>query len=112
MPEGVLPHLNSSAEPVVLTAAARAMMAALPDDVRPRELAEQFPRIVNKMAEIWKRPVLMDRLFDDLLVDRRGGRQGFPLGVLFEITTLKDHYQTVLYPRSAEAGTWDPRNRI
>ncbi len=99
-------------EPVHLNEAASGFMEGLPDDLRPYTLARSFPRIVNKMAELWRRPAQLDAYFDELLVDERGGRQGFPLTVLFEITALKDHYQTAVFPRQVEAGSWDPRNRV
>jgi len=99
-------------EPVHLTEDATHFVESLPEDLRPYTLARTFPRIVNKMAELWRRPAQMDVLFDELLVDTRGGRQGFPLTVLFEITALKDHYQTAVFPRQLEAGSWDPRNRV
>jgi hypothetical protein len=91
---------------------AQALLLELPGEVRPQVLATKFPRIVNRIAELWRRPTVLDRYFDELLVDDRGGRSGFPLDVLFDITALKEHYQTKVYPRQLAQGTWDPRNRI
>jgi len=34
-----------------------------------------------------------------LLIDRRGGRQGFPFAVASELSALKHYYQTVIYPK-------------
>ena len=98
--------------PETLTPAAEALLRSVPADCQPRVLAEKFPRILNRMAEIWRRPSLMDAYFDELLVDTRGGRQGFPLDVLFDITSLKEHYQRDVFPRHLEKGEWDPRNRV
>jgi hypothetical protein len=95
-----------------LSAAGLDLVQSLPPELRPNATSRGFPHVVNRMAEIWRRPLQMDRYFDSLLVDERGGRKGFPLSVLFEITTLKDYYQTQLYPRTAEKGTWDPRSRL
>lgn len=64
----------------------------LPAAVRPVETAKAFPRIVNKLAELWKRPSRCDEYFHTLLLDKRGGRQGFPPAVAMELGTLADHY--------------------
>jgi hypothetical protein len=58
------------------------------------------------MAGLWKSPRQMDRYFEDLLTDTRGGRQGFPLGILMELTTLKDYYLTV-YPPTSRGDVWN-----
>jgi hypothetical protein len=84
------------------------LMSALDQSLRPAVLAARYPRIVNKVAELWRRPRLMDRYFDELLLDDRGNRQGFPLDILLELTALKEHYQTAAFPMSA--GVWDETN--
>lgn len=78
-------------------------LEALPEHVRPQELARQFPRIANRLQEIWKRPAICEQYIEDLVVDRRGGRQGFPAKVATEIVELRDYYAS-LYPR--ERGCW------
>jgi hypothetical protein len=88
-----------------LTPEAEALMASLHESLRPTELAARFPRIVNKMAQMWKRPIHLDRYFDELLIDSRGQRQGFPLKVLLELTSLKQHYQTSTFP--TPYSVWD-----
>jgi|SRR5882672_7987119 len=88
-----------------INAAGRAWLASIDESARPKELAVLFPRIVNRMAKLWKTPLQMDRCFEDLLTDHRGNRQGFPLAVLMELSTLKDHYQTKVFP--ARRGVWD-----
>src|SRR5574341_256460 len=57
---------------------ARALMSTLDESLRPMLLAARYPRILNNVAELWRRPTLMDRYFDELLLDNRGNRQGFP----------------------------------
>jgi hypothetical protein len=74
-----------------------AWLASLPFDVRPRALARQFPRIANRLWEMWKRPAQCDAYFKKLIVDERGGRKGFPPEVAAELSTLAAHYSTV-YP--------------
>jgi hypothetical protein len=67
-------------------------MTGLPFDVQPRALARRFPRIANALAALWTRPAEATDYLNDLLVDHRGGRQGFPLEVLDELHTLNAYY--------------------
>lgn len=67
-------------------------LATLPKDTRPTALALQFPRIANRLAEIWKRPLQCERYLDELMIDRRGGRQGFPSDVAADIAKVKLHF--------------------
>ncbi len=61
----------------------------LPKDSRPVDLPQAFPRIANKLCDLWQNAGLCERYFDDLLTDRRGKRQGFPAGVLADIKMLQ-----------------------
>jgi hypothetical protein len=71
-------------------------LQSLPRDVRPYNLAQRYPRICDRMVERWKYPDLMIPYFDDLLMDGRGGRQGFPMTIAIEIAGLKEHYQATV----------------
>src|SRR5690349_25036262 len=55
----------------------------------PRALEDRFDRILTKIDELWDRPEIED-YFSDLIIDKRGGRQGFPKEVLAEIMMLRD----------------------
>ena len=90
---------------VELSAAGQALLAYIEEPARPQELAAAYPRIVNHMAKLWKMPREMDRYFEELLTDTRGHRQGFPLKILMELSTLKDHYQAKVFPTRHDA--WD-----
>jgi len=92
-------------EDLELSAEARALLASTEEAARPKEVPALFPRIVNRMAKLWKTPRQMDRYFEDLLTDARGNRKGFPLGVLMELCTLKDYYQGKVFP--ARRDVWD-----
>jgi hypothetical protein len=81
-----------------LDAAAQALLASIEEPLRPKELAAGFPRIVNRMASLWNAPRRMNRYFEQLLTDARTHRKGFTLGILNELTALKDYYQTKVYP--------------
>jgi hypothetical protein len=89
-----------------LNAAGQALLASIEETLRPKQLAAAFPRIVNRMASLWRSPRQMDLYFEDLLTDNRGTRQGFPLGILMELTTLKDHYQTKVFPPTQRGDMW------
>jgi len=88
-----------------LNAAGLALLASIEESVRPAELALCFPRIVNRMATLWKMPREMDRCFEELLTDTRGTRSGFPLRILMELGALKDYYLAKLYPTRRDV--WD-----
>jgi hypothetical protein len=92
---------------LALSGAGQALLASIDETARPNKLAAQFPRIVNRMAKVWRTPSQMDRCFEELLTDTRGNRQGFPLGVLMELSTLKDYYHTAVFPTRHDI--WDDR---
>ena len=54
----------------------------------PNALLAKFPRIANLLAVLWEDPNSLRRYLDDLLVDKRGNRQGFPLDILRELFAL------------------------
>jgi len=66
--------------------------STLPADVRPNALLAKFPRIANLIAVLWPDPNSLRRYIDDLIVDKRGNRQGFPLDVLRELLALRAYY--------------------
>jgi uncharacterized protein len=55
----------------------------------PHALEDRFDRILTKIDELWDRPEI-DDYFSDLIIDKRGGRQGFPKEVLADILMLRD----------------------
>jgi hypothetical protein len=74
-----------------LTGSAIDWLIKLPADVRPRELCEQFPRVVNVIAQAWYDGAQGDALLKRLLTDERGGRRGFPAEVEAELRRLAMH---------------------
>jgi hypothetical protein len=85
-------------------------LEALPQDVRPDALASAHPRIVNMLARLWPNAQALTDYMSDLLVDRRGGRKGFPIEVLADLNRLRS-YWAELNPDQTK--TWDlpPRAR-
>ena len=67
-------------------------MSEMPESVQPRQLALRYARLANRLCKVWTEPLKCERLLDDLMMDRRGGRKGFPLHVANELATLRDHY--------------------
>ena len=52
-------------------------------------LAKGLPHIVDRLAACWAAPFDVVDVLDDLLVDRRGGRRGFPADALAELLALR-----------------------
>jgi len=96
----------------VLSPAAHVWLMKLPASVRPNHLADTFPRIANRLALVWRDATLVDKVLDDLLVDKRGGRRGFPAEVSAELLRLHSfHERHRMLPGTAEAAApgraWD-----
>src|SRR5438105_2805264 len=64
----------------------------LPRRVRPYALCNLYPRIANAIAIKWRDKRALSAYFDELLVDRRRGRNGFPLDVLNDLCILRDYH--------------------
>lgn len=67
----------------------------------PYQLEERFARIVNRIAELWETPQL-EHYFDDLLVDRRGGRQGFPAEVMSNIMSVHAVHAAIVTAKAVD----------
>lgn len=74
-----------------LTGTARHWLRRLPARRRPLRLCEDYPRVANRIAWCWADSALADQVLDDLLVDRRGGRRGFPPPVVRELRRLREY---------------------
>jgi len=93
----------------VLSPAAHVWLMKLPSAVRPNHLADIFPRIVNRLALVWRDVELADKVLDDLLVDKRGGRRGFPSEVSAELLRLHAfHERRRGLPATLEAAALGP----
>lgn len=67
-------------------------VASLPDEVQPLALLQKLPRIANRLARLWDDDESLQIYFDDILVDRRGGRQGFPADIHHELLVLREYW--------------------
>jgi hypothetical protein len=73
-----------------LTGTTRVWLRKLPAGRRPLRLCCRFPRVANRIAWCWSDRVLTEQVLEDLLVDRRGGREGFPRAVVVELRRLRE----------------------
>jgi hypothetical protein len=87
------PHFKRKAAPANEPFAATfRWVASLPRNVRPLTLLRQYPRIANVMARAWGDPLMFRDYMFELLIDRRGGREGFPEKVRAELLALRTHF--------------------
>ena len=75
------------------------LMALLGPTVRPTRLQALFPHVLNRLAAVWHQPVQFEREMEELLLSTRDNRAGFPLGIVAELTALREYYRTALHPQ-------------
>ncbi len=80
----------------------------LPRSVQPYALCKLYPRIANLIAAMWADTEALKAYFDELLVDRRRGRRGFPVDVFNDLHLLRE-LQAACYPYAM--GKWDYERR-
>jgi hypothetical protein len=74
-----------------LTGEAITWMLALPESVRPEQLAEHMPRLANQIATVWSDSLRCASALHALTIDDRGGRRGLPSDILNEVKALHRH---------------------
>jgi hypothetical protein len=67
-------------------------LATLPAEVRPMATARHYPRIANRIADLWGNCEFTRLYLQSLLNDRRSGRSGFPGPVQKELEALQQYY--------------------
>ncbi len=91
---------------LVLSPLAKTWCDSLHQRDQPTRLCALFPRIANRLALCWNDPELASRVLDDLVVDKRRNRAGFPPEVSQEMIQLR-----LLRPlragNSGNAPLWD-----
>lgn len=103
VPEARAPKVTAEepkAPPPKISGAAEQWYANLPEKIKPTALRCKFPHIVEQIQRAWESPRQLDRLFNGMMVDDRGGRQGFPFAAILEMHALKDYYFDVLQPEA------------
>ncbi len=76
-----------------LTGTTRRWLQRLPARRRPYRLCTAYPRVANRIAWVWADENMTAQVLDDLLMDRRGGRAGFPSWVARELRRLQEFNQ-------------------
>jgi uncharacterized protein len=77
------------------------------EDKYPSQLERLFPHVLNRIAALWDEPEV-DAYFEELMVDNRGGRKGFPPAVVQEIFFLSNlHDARTGRKREDETGIWE-----
>ncbi len=77
-------------QPEPLTDRSLSVLGALRDDDMSVDiLAERFPHVLNRLSAVWDSPNAAFALIGELLIDRRGGRRGFPEDALYELLALR-----------------------
>lgn len=84
-----------------LTPATLKWLAYLPREVRPLELFHAYPRIANQLAALGN-AAAVSTFVGELLIDKRGGRQGFPGGVALELSRLQEYLLQLLQPSAPD----------
>lgn len=102
---GAAPAERRSPQSTALAESTTRWMAELPQRLQPQETAARFPRVANRLAALWSLPEQCRQCFDELLLDGRGDRQGFPERVAMELAALKNHYETAVFP--THQTVWD-----
>ena len=92
-----------------LTRKAQEWVSALPPGLHPAQMCAMYPRLVNRLSMCWSDPVLTQRVFDDLLLDRRGGRRGFSPQVAAELLRLRQLHLKRPVPEEESEDGWDMR---
>ncbi len=73
---------------------AKLWLKHLPAFAWPKVLCCRYPRLANRLAQVWVTPAACDALLDSLLIDLRGGRTGFAPSIRAELVRLERYYQT------------------
>ncbi len=84
-----------------LTPAALKWLAQLPREVRPLELFHSYARIGNQLAAL-ANPAAVSAFVGELLIDKRGNRQGFPGGIALELSRLQEFLLQSLQAAAAD----------
>jgi hypothetical protein len=86
-------HLRKAAPVESLLPLTVRWAAQLPEAVRPYALMRQYPRVANLLAAAATTRASLNGCLADLLIDRRGGRRGFPEEVAQDLLRLRTYLE-------------------
>jgi hypothetical protein len=83
-----------------------ASSSAVPVSVAPEIslIQERFPKIGEKIAQLWGSAGLQEYL-SKTIFDERGGRQGFPMPIVTALMRIYEYHSTLI-PKTKETDTW------
>lgn len=81
-----------------LSAEARQWLRRLPARERPLALCSMYPRLANRLAAGWDVVAQTEAVFEELMIDHRGGRLGFAPLVATELMRLHRLHEKRLEP--------------
>jgi len=96
-----VPQTRPSRSPELTTSAVRLLDAVERRCPMP-ESGARFPRVLNRLAEVWNDPTGAERCFQELLLDSRCTRAGFPSEVLIEIMALRTYNASRIFPKPVD----------
>jgi hypothetical protein len=74
------------------------VLLTLPEAVVPRVACAKYPRAVERLLAHWRQPALFRTTLRDMMLDERGGRSGFPFGIVNEFAALSEYYDRFVDP--------------
>ena len=89
-----------------VSAVLREKMGEAAIDHFPQGIAQRYPHILARIADLWGSAAL-DAYLDNLMLDNRGGRQGFPPDVATEIFRLISVHDALGLQRTTGGLGWN-----
>ena len=77
------------------------------EDIYPKKLGQQHPRVLNRIIELWDSPEI-DDYFAGLMVDARGDRLGFPREIVSELFRLSQFHAKLRSQEQQSSAVADP----
>jgi hypothetical protein len=74
------------------------ILAQLPPKLSLRRSCSSYPQAVEKLLKHWRNPAEFRLVLDEMMMDSRGGRQGFPFDVVSEFSALREYYDQQVSP--------------
>lgn len=96
---GNSPRAGQDTRPIEPSQLSRELIAKLPPDLSVVHLYADFPHVLNRIAATWGNHNAFFELMDELMIDKRGSRVGFPFATALEISRLAEHYEQFISRR-------------
>jgi hypothetical protein len=77
---------------------AQRILAGLPPAIALGRSCAQYPQAVEKLLKHWRNPIEFRLILDSMVIDSRGGRQGFPFDIVREFSALREYYDLQVNP--------------